>query len=103
MSDIVDVIRSLDLEVDILARALIVCGAAFVCSGLVFFLPGGRKKNVTRVSKKDIERNRVSQIRLQHRFVRDHEVCTATQIAAPATSTVTVIPAREAPRRASVS
>jgi hypothetical protein len=40
MSDIVDFIQSLGVEPNILGRALIVCGTAFVCSGLVFLLPG---------------------------------------------------------------
>jgi len=40
MNDIVDVIQSLGVEIDTLGRALIVCGAAFVFSGLVFLLPG---------------------------------------------------------------
>jgi hypothetical protein len=44
MDDILDVIRSLGLETNILGRALIVCGTAFVCSGLVFLLPGRPNK-----------------------------------------------------------
>jgi hypothetical protein len=42
MNDIIDVIQSLGVEPNILGRALIVCGTAFVCSGLVFLLPGRR-------------------------------------------------------------
>jgi hypothetical protein len=44
MNDIVDVIQSYGLEIDTLGRALIVCGAAFVCSGLVFLLPGKQEQ-----------------------------------------------------------
>ena len=42
MNDIVDAIQSLGVEIDTLGRVLIVCGAAFVLSGLVFLLPGRR-------------------------------------------------------------
>jgi hypothetical protein len=42
MNDIVDFIQSFGIEIDTLGRALIVCGAAFVFSGLVFLLPGRR-------------------------------------------------------------
>ena len=44
MNDIVDAIRSLGFGTDTLGRALIVCGAAFVLSGMVFLLPGRRSK-----------------------------------------------------------
>jgi hypothetical protein len=42
MNDIVDFIQSFGVEIDTLGRALIVCGAAFFFSGLVFLLPGRR-------------------------------------------------------------
>jgi hypothetical protein len=44
MDDLVDIIRSLGLEIDTVGRALIVCGAALVCSGLVFLLLERRKR-----------------------------------------------------------
>jgi len=41
MDDVADLVRSFGLETNSLGLALIVCGAAFVCSGLVFLLPVG--------------------------------------------------------------
>jgi hypothetical protein len=56
MNNIIDVIQSLGVEIDTLGQALIVCGAAFVFSGLVFLLPGRRgtadrsfKENVSEI------------------------------------------------------
>jgi hypothetical protein len=46
MNDIIDVIQSLGVEIDTLGQALIVCGAAFVFSGLVL-LPGRRSTEET--------------------------------------------------------
>ena len=45
---------------DDVALALIVGGAAFVCSGLVFLLPSGRKR-LRRGETLDESRNRVDQ------------------------------------------
>jgi hypothetical protein len=52
MNDIVDAIRSLGFEIDTLGRALIVCGAAFVFSGMVL-LPG-RRSTAERAFKENI-------------------------------------------------
>ena len=52
MNDIVDVIQSLGFEVEPLGRALIVCGVAFLFSGLVFLLPARRsafKENMNEI------------------------------------------------------
>jgi hypothetical protein len=62
MNDVVDVIQSMGFEVDTLGRALIVCGTAFVCSGLVFLLPG-RRTAAQRAFKENIENSTATLIK----------------------------------------
>ena len=56
-------------DLDHLAMGLIVCGAAFVCSGLVFLLPRGPK---TRAAVRSFEENideidgHLMQVRREH-------------------------------------
>jgi hypothetical protein len=43
------------LDLHLLAKGLIVCGAAFVCSGLIFLLPRGRTEPQERDFEQDIQ------------------------------------------------
>jgi hypothetical protein len=70
MNDIVDVIQSLGLEADTLGRALIVCGTAFICSGLIFLLPG-RRTAAQRAFKENIDEldGHLDQMRREQRYL----------------------------------
>jgi len=70
MNDIVDAIQSLGVEIDTLGRVLIVCGAAFVLSGLVFLLPG-RRSTGERAFKENINEidGHVDRMRRDQRYL----------------------------------